>query len=98
MGRKKLTDEQRLEVALAALKGEEISSVCTRYELSQAAVYKIRDRALKALRAGMRRGASRKDPLRVLQKENAKLKELVGDYALANEILKKKGYRLGILS
>ena len=89
MGRRKLADQERFEIALAALEGREISSICAQHQVSQAAVYKIRDRAEAALREGMRRGAGKNSALEKLERENSELKELVADYAVAVKVLKK---------
>ena len=90
---KRLSDDVRFEIALAALSGNlSVAEVCNRFGVSEAAYYRIRDNAVDALKTGLaaRRKGGREAQL---EKEIQRLKDLVADYAAAVHILKKSPLR-----
>ena len=93
MSTKRLSDETRFQIALAALSQRgTVAEICNEFGISEATYYRIRDDALEALRTGL---ASRRKGGREaqLERENRRLKELVADYAAAVHILKKNPLR-----
>ena len=63
MGRaSKFTEEQKFEIALDLLNGKlSHAEVCRKYDVSSTYAYKLKDRALEALRRGIGRPAARPD-------------------------------------
>jgi hypothetical protein len=88
----KLTEEQRLEIALEMLAGKmTVPEVCRKWNISSAYAYKLKDRAIELLRNGIGRPAGRvSGKVEQLQKKVADLEQLAGDQALAIRYLKKK--------
>ena len=89
MSTKRLSDETRFQIALAALSQRAtVAEICNEFGISEATYYRIRDDALETLRTGLtsRRKGGREAQL---ERENRRLKELVADYAAAVHILKK---------
>jgi len=93
MARKsKFTEEQKLEIVLEMLSGKlSMGEVCRKYEISTTYAYKLKDRALEILRAGIGRPAGKGDvKVEQLKKRVASLEELAGDQALIIRAFKKK--------
>ena len=68
-----------------------IGEVCRKYGISTTYAYKLKDRALEVLRAGIRRPAGKGDAqAEQLRKRVASLEELAGDQALIIRAFKKK--------
>ncbi len=91
MGAKKLSDADKAQAVLDLLQGKgTMAEICTRYGISPTYLYKLRDRALEALKVavagGEKRDISRE---RQLELELNRAKQLIGDQALVIEILKK---------
>lgn len=90
---KRLSNETRFEIALAALNERvSVAEICNQFGISEATCYRIRDHAVDALRTGLaskRKGGREAQ----LERENHNLKELVADYAAAVHILKKNPLR-----
>ena len=88
----KFTDEQRLEIALDMLSGKmSVSEVCRKWDIGSTYAYKLKDRAMELLRAGIGKPAGRpSSELERLRKKIADLEQLAGDQALAIRYLKKK--------
>jgi transposase-like protein len=88
---RKFTDEQKLQIALGLLGGQEShGEICRKYDISPTYAYKLRDRALEILRAGIGRPAGKPDAqVEQLQKRVTDLEQLAGDQALAIRVLKK---------
>ena len=80
--------EERREIVLALLSGRVgMAELCRQHQVSSTAVYAWRDRFLEGgLRALQGDGPTQREVR--LERENARLKELVGDLALANHALK----------
>jgi transposase len=94
MGRpSNLTDGQKLELVLALLRKEATGSeLARRYGVSETAMYRWRDEFLEGGKAGLKskRGPEENDELRRLKKDLEEHKRVIGEYAFANEFLKKR--------
>ncbi len=89
---RKLTDEQKIEIALDMLCAKLTHvEVCRKHGISVSYAYKIRDRAVKILRAGIG-GPARETKKRIawLAKRVQHLEQLTVDQALAISILKMR--------
>ena len=93
MGRaSKFTDEQRFEIALDMLSGKmSVSEVCRKWDIGSTYAYKLKDRGVELLRAGICKPVGRPTgEVERLRKKVADLEQLAGDQALAIRYLKKK--------
>jgi len=88
----KFTEEQKVEIALELLRGQlSHSEVCRKYNISATYAYKLKDRALEVLRAGMGRPPGKLEPeVAQLRKHVADLEQLAGDQALVIRAFKKR--------
>ena len=88
----KFTDEQRLEIALDMLSGKmSVAEVCRKWDIGTTYAYKLKDRAMELLRAGIAKPVGRPcGEVEHLRKKVADLEQLAGDQALAIRYLKKK--------
>jgi transposase-like protein len=91
MGAKKLSDADKAQAVLDLLQGKgTMAEICNRYGISPTYLYKLRDRALEAVKVavagGEKRDISRE---RQLELELNRAKQLIGDQAMVIEILKK---------
>lgn len=91
MGAKKLSDADKAQAVLDLLQGQgTMAEICNRYGISPTYLYKLRDRALEAVKVvvagGEKRDISRE---RQLELELNRAKQLIGDQAMVIEILKK---------
>jgi len=88
----KFTDEQRFEIALDMLSGKmSVSEVCRKWDIGSTYAYKLKDRAVELLRAGIGKSVGRPSgQVERLQKKVADLEQLAGDQALVIRYLKKK--------
>lgn len=92
MGRTpKFTDEQKFEIALELISGKlSHAEVCRKYAISSTYAYKLKDRALDAMRQGINKPAAKSDPqVDRLLRRVADLEQLAGDQALAIRRIKK---------
>lgn len=78
MKRRKWTPEQKAKIVMEGLKGRPISEICNEYQITQSLYYQWRDlflsnmgKAFEVKKQGQREAT--------LQRENAKLKQLVGE-------------------
>lgn len=87
----KFTDEQKYEIALELITGKlSHGEVCRKYSISSTYAYKLKDRALDLLKAGISKPLGRSDPeTERLRKRVADLEQLAGDQALAIRLFKK---------
>ena len=87
----KFTDEQKLEIALEMLAGKlSHAEICRKYDISSTYAYKLKDRALEALRSGIGQPTGKLDSEKEkLKKKVGELEQLAGDQALAIRMLKK---------
>lgn len=85
----KLSPEQRLEVVVAFLGGKaSMAELCREHGVSSQTIYVWRDKFLEGgLRGLQGNGPSQREE--TLERENAKLKELLGEISMANYVLKK---------
>lgn len=91
MARKKWTAEEKHRIVMEVLTtNAPLSEICSRYNVQPSMVYKWKqdfiDGGSRALA-----GNNASDREKKLERENKKLKEIVADLTLANEILKKGG-------
>ncbi|MBU2548014.1 MAG: transposase [Proteobacteria bacterium] len=88
---KRLSDTDKVQAVMDLLQGKgSLAEICTRYGISQTYLYKLRDRALDAVKTAV--GNGRKSSLsreQQLEAELSKAKEFIGDQALVIEVLKK---------
>jgi transposase-like protein len=87
----KFTDEQKYEIAMELIAGKSsLSEVCRKWSISSTYAYKLKDRALEAMRQGVARPAGKPDAkTQALEKKVEQLEQLAGDQALAIRMLKK---------
>ena len=91
MGAKKLSDADKAQAVLDLFQSKgSMAEICNRYGISPTYLYKLRDRALEAVKVavagGEKRDISRE---RQLELELNRAKQLIGDQAMVIEILKK---------
>ena len=87
----KFSDEQKMEIALDLVSGKlSHAEICRKWDISSTYAYKLKDRALEILRAGIGHPTGKPDPkVAKLKKKVEDLEQLAGDQALAIRILKK---------
>ncbi|MEM3118082.1 MAG: transposase [Nitrososphaerales archaeon] len=91
MARKKWTAEEKTRIVMEVLTtSAPLSEICSRYNVQPSMVYKWKqdfiDGGSRALAGKVASGREKQ-----LERENRKLKEIVADLTLANEIFKKVG-------
>jgi len=88
-----LTNGQKTEAVLALLRGEEsVAKVARRYGISTATLLRYRDQFIEAGKIGLKDGKSAKPEqarIRELEQEIARRDQVIGEYTIANRILKK---------
>jgi transposase len=84
----RFTPEQKRDIALAYLSGKvSMAELCREHQVSSQSVYNWRDTFLEAGLKGLKgEGPSQREAQ--LEREVTKLKEIVGDLATANYLLK----------
>jgi transposase len=88
MGQSRWSVEQKLEIVLAVLRGQEpMRQLCRRHGVSETAVYRWRDQFVEGGRAGLSGGSGTETEQ--LRAENEELKTVIGELAVANRILRK---------
>ncbi len=88
MGRAKLTDKQKTEIALDMLGGKiSHARICRKWGISSTRACKIRDQALELFLEEMERSSKDRNSLREGVED---LKELVRDHSFVVSYLKKK--------
>ncbi len=92
MPKKKLSDEDKYNAVMDLLEGRgSTAEICTRYGISQTYLYKLRDKATVAIRAGIKAGFGKKSTAEGrLEHELEKAKQFIGDQALVISVLKKR--------
>ena len=87
----KFTDAQKFEIALEVIAGKvPQAEVCRKWGISSTYAYKLKDRALAAMRTGVARPAGKPSAeVEGLRKKIADLEQLAGDQALVIRYLKK---------
>jgi len=88
MGQSRWSIEQKLEIALALIRGQEpVTQLCRRYGVSETAAYRWRDQFIEGGRAGLSGG--KETEAEQLRAENEELKTVIGELTVANRILRK---------
>lgn len=87
----KFTEEQRYEISLDLISGKlSHGEICRKWDISATYAYKLKDRALDVLRAGIGHAVGRPDQkTSALERRVTELEQLAGDQALAIRLLKK---------
>jgi len=91
--RRRFTAEDKIRIVMEGIRGEEsVSEICRRERLHTTVYYKwlkdFMEAGKRRLRGDMQREAGREEVV-ALKEENARLKQLVADYALDLMALKK---------
>jgi len=91
--RRRFTAEEKIRIVMEGIRGEEpVSAICRREGIQSTVYYRWLKEFMEAgkrrLRGDTLREAGR-DEVAALQQENARLKQLVADYALELMVLKK---------
>jgi len=97
MSKHTLTDEQKYQAVLDLLQGKEsTSAICTRNQISQTYLYKLRDRALEAMAESVKNRQERPFTREErLENDLSKAKLLIADQAIVIQAFKKK---LGLIN
>lgn len=94
MGRKiDLTNKEKTELVLALIRKDATGSELARkYGVSESVMYKWRDEFISCRSEGLKpkRSAAERDEVKRLKKEIAEHKLVIGEYAFANDFLKKR--------
>jgi transposase len=97
--RRVFSSEQKILIVMEALRGEEsVAAICRKHGIADSVFYKWNKEFLEAGKKRLAGDTSREatsDEVAALRKENQKLKELVADLMLRNDILKKTADYLG---
>jgi transposase-like protein len=88
----KFTDEQKFEITMELISGKSShGEVCRKWGISSTYAYKLKDRALDILRAGIGHPVGKpSSDMDALHKRVADLEQLAGDQALLIRAFKKK--------
>jgi len=80
--------DEKFQIVLEGLQPRaNVSEICRRHGISSTAHYEWRERALASMKSGLR--SKEGTPDTALRHENARLKKLVADYAIANDVLRE---------
>ena len=97
--RRLFSSEQKILIVMEALRGEvTVSEICRKHGIAQSMFYKWNREFLEAGKKRLAGDTTREatsDEVSDLRKENLRLKELVADLVLRNDILKKTQQYLG---
>lgn len=86
--RKTWTADEKFQIVLEGLQPRaNVAEICRRHGLSSTAYYEWRERALASMKTGLR--LKEGTPETALRHENSRLKKLVADYAIANDVLRE---------
>ncbi len=86
--RKTWTTEEKFQIVLEGLQPRaNVSEICRRHGISSTAYYEWRERALASMKTGLRSKEGTAET--TLRHENSRLKKLVADYAIANDVLRE---------
>lgn len=87
-GKARFSPEQKTEIVLTVLGGKvSMAELCREHQVSATMVYRWKDAFLEAGKRGLENGVPRERQDRQ-EREIVKLKEIVGDLAVANHLLK----------
>lgn len=90
---KHLSETEKYEVVMALLRRESTGAeLSRRYGVSEVSMYRWRDQFLEGGKSSLKskRSSVEASELKQLRKEIAEHKQLIGEYAFANDFLKKK--------
>jgi transposase-like protein len=88
-GRKKWASQEKAKIVMETLTTNiPLSEICRKYNVGASQVYKWRDRFLEGGTRALA-GNDSSDREKQMELENSRLKEMVADLSLANQILKK---------
>lgn len=88
-GRKKWSSEEKAKIVMETLTTNiPLSEICRKYNVGASQVYKWRDTFLQGGTRALA-GNDASDREKQMEVENMRLKEMVADLSLANQILKK---------
>ena len=95
MKRRYLSEEEKMAIVLAGLKGEQsIAEICREHQISQSQYYKWRDRFLEAGKNALAYGVpSKKEAM--LMAEIKRLQRIIGKQTVQIDVLKKPRSYLG---
>lgn len=97
--RKLYSSEQKILIVMEALRGEEsVAAICRKHGIAESMFYKWNKEFLEAGKKRLTGDTTREatsDEVTELRKENGKLKEMVADLMLRQDILKKSTQYLG---
>ena len=95
MKRRYLSEEEKMAIVLAGLKGEQsIAEICREHQISQSQYYKWRDRFLEAGKNALAYGVpSKKEAM--LKAEIKRLQRIIGKQTVQIDVLKKPRSYLG---
>jgi transposase-like protein len=80
--------EEKLQIVLEGLQPRaNVSEICRQHGISGPTFYAWKQRALSGMKVGLKDQEGRAET--VLRRENARLKRLVADYAIANDVLRE---------
>ena len=80
--------DEKFQIVLEGLQPRaNVAEICRRHGISSTAFYEWRERALASMKNGLR--SKEGTPETALRHENARLKKLVADYAIANDVLRE---------
>lgn len=97
--RRIFSSEQKILIVMEALRGEDsVAAICRRHGIAESMFYKWNKEFLEAGKKRLAGDTTREatsDEVTELRKENQRLKELVADLMLRQDILKKSTQYLG---
>ncbi|AMM41166.1 integrase [Candidatus Desulfofervidus auxilii] len=96
MKKRYLSEEEKMAIVLAGLKGEQsVAEICREHQISQSQYYKWRDRFLEAGKNALAYGVpSKKEAM--LKAEIKRLQRIIGKQTVQIEVLKKTEELFGI--
>ncbi len=86
--RKAWTAQEKFQIVLEGLQPRaNVAEICRRHALRSTAYYEWRERALASMKNGLKSKEGTSET--ALRHENTRLKRLVADYAIANDVLRE---------
>jgi len=86
--RKSWSAEEKFQIVLEGLQpGANVAEICRRHGVHSAQFYEWKQRALSSMKAGLKGPGGNPDT--VLRQENSRLKKVVADLTIANDVLKE---------
>ena len=86
--RKSWSAEEKFQIVLEGLQpGVNVAEICRRHSVHSAQFYEWKQKALASMKAGLKGPGGSPDT--VLRQENSRLKKVVADLTIANDVLKE---------